>query len=81
MERDHRIEILRQILMCSADMHLITYDWVDGWDYPWPDFSTNQFCRDYKSVHEWEKARVANTDTAGGMLKPANTVTRKLPAD
>ncbi|KAJ5944705.1 hypothetical protein N7516_004873 [Penicillium verrucosum] len=74
--------MIRQILMCSADMHLITYDWVDGWDYPWPDFSTNQFCRDYQSVHEWGKARVAKTDTAGGMLlKPANAVTRKLPAD
>ncbi|KAK1141021.1 hypothetical protein N8T08_009594 [Aspergillus melleus] len=79
---DHCIEMLRQLLMCSADLHLITYDWVDGWDYPWPDFSENHFCRDYERVHSWGKSHLAKSDAPGGLiLKPVYAVTRKLPPD
>ncbi|KZF23305.1 hypothetical protein L228DRAFT_267314 [Xylona heveae TC161] len=79
---DHCIEMLRQLLMCSADLHLITYDWVDGVDHPWPDFSTNQFCRNYEDVHAWGKAHVVKSNYSGGLIpKPKNAITRKLPPD
>ncbi|KAK0625825.1 hypothetical protein B0T14DRAFT_405338, partial [Immersiella caudata] len=50
---DHCIEMLRQVLMCSADLHLIVYDWVEQVHYPWPDFGTDHMCRDYEQVHNW----------------------------
>ncbi len=79
---DHCIELLRQILMCSADLHIITYDWVDEWDFPWPDFSTNQFCRNYGDVYAWGEAHQFKTDVAGGAItRPAGAISRKLPPD
>ncbi|KAH9917538.1 uncharacterized protein B0H18DRAFT_1034076 [Fomitopsis serialis] len=42
---DHCIEMLRQVLMCNADVGLITFDWVAGFDVPFPNFSTLHKCR------------------------------------
>ncbi|KAJ7092102.1 hypothetical protein C8R43DRAFT_908184, partial [Mycena crocata] len=36
---DHCIEMLRQNSMCTADVGMITYEWVKNWSNPYPDFS------------------------------------------
>ena len=79
-EPDHCIEMLRQVLMCSADLHLISYDWVDEVDYPWPDFSLSRNCRNYEQVHEWGQRHTLLVSSADGMMRrPAGATTRKLP--
>ncbi|KAJ6597467.1 hypothetical protein DFH09DRAFT_972116 [Mycena vulgaris] len=50
---DHCVELIRQNLMCIADTGVITYEWVDGWDLPYPDFNTAHQCRNYDKVLEW----------------------------
>ncbi|KAG1805895.1 hypothetical protein EV424DRAFT_1647224 [Suillus variegatus] len=37
---DHCIEILRQNIMCRGDVTMLTYDWVEGVEDPFPNFST-----------------------------------------
>jgi len=77
---DHCIEMLRQVLMCSADLHLIVYDWVEQVHYPWPDFGTDHMCRDYERVHDWVKSRVTKTERADGLLeRPVNAVLKPVP--
>ncbi|CCM01727.1 uncharacterized protein FIBRA_03793 [Fibroporia radiculosa] len=53
---DHCLEMLRQNLMCHADIALITYDWVADFPKPFPDFSTVHQCRDFTKIQEWERA-------------------------
>lgn len=50
---DHCLEMLRQFVMCNADVGLVASHWVDGIDHPWPDFNTNKKCRDFKGILEW----------------------------
>ncbi|KAE9401368.1 hypothetical protein BT96DRAFT_773808, partial [Gymnopus androsaceus JB14] len=50
---DHCVEILRQELMCIADVGVITYEWVDGWELPYPDFNTVHQCRNFEKVLDW----------------------------
>ncbi|KAJ7104124.1 hypothetical protein B0H15DRAFT_766556, partial [Mycena belliarum] len=50
---DHCVELLRQNLMCIADTGVITYEWVDGWELPYPDFNTAHQCRNYEKVLDW----------------------------
>ncbi|KZT69700.1 hypothetical protein DAEQUDRAFT_785292 [Daedalea quercina L-15889] len=50
---DHCIEMLRQVLMCNADVGLITFDWVAGFEVPFPNFNTLHKCRDVEKVYEW----------------------------
>lgn len=39
--------------MCAADVGVITYDWLEGWDIPFPDFNTWHQCRNFDKILEW----------------------------
>ncbi|KAI8946933.1 hypothetical protein F4801DRAFT_31548 [Xylaria longipes] len=58
---DHCIEMLRQLIVCSADLHIIGYHWVEHVDYPWPDFSINRQCRNWDHVMDWIQQRKVMT--------------------
>lgn len=76
---DHCIEMLRQSVMCSADLHIITYDWVEKVDYPWPDFGISRSCRNYDALHDWAVKRTIDVDTADGFIyKPPGAAVRPL---
>ncbi|KAM7184129.1 protein of unknown function (DUF3328) domain containing protein [Naviculisporaceae sp. PSN 640] len=54
---DHCIDNIRQRLMCTADVGLIPFYWVNetgriGTD---PDFQQAHTCRDFKKLHAWMK--------------------------
>lgn len=36
---DHCIDIIRQNIMCVGDTSVITHNWVQGYQFPYPDFS------------------------------------------
>ncbi|KAL8660536.1 MAG: hypothetical protein Q9202_006459 [Teloschistes flavicans] len=67
---DHCIEILRQKLMCDADVGVITYNWVAIRGLPWPNFNVVHQCRNFDGVVEWGKRHNA----------PYNGVPLKRPA-
>ncbi|KAF8812984.1 hypothetical protein BYT27DRAFT_7181937 [Phlegmacium glaucopus] len=50
---DHCIEMIRQNLMCIADVGVISYDWVSGWEVPFPDFNTYHKCRNFDDILDW----------------------------
>lgn len=63
--------MLRQKLMCEADLHVFTYNWVDRAEHPWPDFSTTEMCRNYDAVLEWGLKNQAYTSAPGGYMDKA----------
>ncbi|KDR73859.1 hypothetical protein GALMADRAFT_71587, partial [Galerina marginata CBS 339.88] len=54
LDSDHCVEILRQDLMCSADVGMITFEWVKGHSHPYPDFNTQHKCRNFEKILAWE---------------------------
>ncbi|KAG2031721.1 hypothetical protein BDR03DRAFT_972024 [Suillus americanus] len=50
---DHCIEMLRQNLMCRGDVTMLTYDWVEGVQDPFPNFNTPHRCRNFEKVLNW----------------------------
>ncbi|KGO46103.1 Protein of unknown function DUF3328 [Penicillium expansum] len=52
---DHCIDMIRQKLMCSPDVGIITYVWAKGYKHPFPDFNIIHKCRDYSRLLEWVK--------------------------
>ena len=56
---DHCIEMLRQFVMCHADVGIVTSHWVEGRSRPYPDFSTAHRCRNFDVIHEWTEAHKA----------------------
>ncbi|KAF8244399.1 hypothetical protein K440DRAFT_558936, partial [Wilcoxina mikolae CBS 423.85] len=56
---DHCVDILRQFLMCTGDVGLITYHKLEGRKNPMPDFSTMHKCRKFDDIVNWvEEHRV-----------------------
>ena len=49
----HCVEMLRQLLMCNADVGIISFHWVKGYKRPYPDFNTWHQCRDFDQVLKW----------------------------
>lgn len=70
---DHCIEMLRQVLMCNADVGLITFDWVAGFDVPFPNFSTPHKCRDFEKVYQWYEENMVDLPMSR-MVRVGNVV-------
>ena len=47
--------MLRQVIMCNADVGVITHRWVQGHSRPYPNFNVNHQCRDFDKLQEWAK--------------------------
>ncbi|KAG2126596.1 hypothetical protein DEU56DRAFT_915983 [Suillus clintonianus] len=50
---DHCLEMIRQNIMCSADVTMITWDWVQGHSVPYPNFNTRHQCRNIEKIMNW----------------------------
>ncbi|KAG2038093.1 hypothetical protein BDR03DRAFT_805517, partial [Suillus americanus] len=51
---DHCIEMIRLNITCDADVTMITWDWVQGRDIPYPpNFITRHQCRNYEKILDW----------------------------
>ncbi|KAJ6036866.1 hypothetical protein N7540_001145 [Penicillium herquei] len=51
----HCVEMLRQFVMCHADVGVITHNWVEDYPRPYPDFNTWHQCRNFENVLQWAK--------------------------
>ena len=52
--------MIRQRLMCTSDIGLVTGVWVDSYGEPYPDFSTRHQCHDFEKVKEWATSHELN---------------------
>lgn len=50
---DHCIDILRQVLMCHADISVVTYEWIEDYRMPWPQFKMEHECRNWDAITDW----------------------------
>ncbi|KAG1768891.1 hypothetical protein EV702DRAFT_979147, partial [Suillus placidus] len=50
---DHCIEMIRQNIMCNADVTMITWYWVQGHAVPYPNFNTRHRCRNFEKIIDW----------------------------
>jgi hypothetical protein len=46
----HCMDILVQHIKCTASTDVITFNWVEGWDQPFPDFRNKHVCRDFEGI-------------------------------
>lgn len=65
--------MLRQKIMCDADVGVITYNWHPNHSYPVANFNTPHKCRAFDRVLDWSVARQAKTPD-GLLHKPKDAV-------
>lgn len=65
----HCTDMLAQDIMCHADADLVTYNWVDSQSSPFPDFSINRKCRDFRTLFEFVDERSVDSDKYERLMK------------
>ncbi|KAF2473007.1 uncharacterized protein BDR25DRAFT_283666 [Lindgomyces ingoldianus] len=53
MHLDHCIEILRENLMCQADVNVFTFHEKPGLEGFWPDYEQHHACRNFDQIRQW----------------------------
>lgn len=51
----HCIDLLRQSLMCSADLSLVYWEWRPERGHHSPNATTTHICRKWEGIHGWAK--------------------------
>ncbi|KZT04757.1 uncharacterized protein LAESUDRAFT_727628 [Laetiporus sulphureus 93-53] len=59
---DHCLETLRQHIMCASDIAVITYDWIEDFDKPFPNFNIVHQCRNFEKILEWTEENTLQID-------------------
>ncbi|TDZ19358.1 hypothetical protein Cob_v007661 [Colletotrichum orbiculare MAFF 240422] len=49
----HCFDVLAQALKCTSSADMITFNWVDKWEQPFPDFMNRKVCRDFDALLGW----------------------------
>lgn len=65
---DHCIDLLRQVIMCHADVGLIVFDDMGPKSSPVPRFSTDHKCRNFTAITEWVNNHDADNRPLFGRL-------------
>jgi hypothetical protein len=75
----HCLEALAQHLMCKPSFELITHNWIEKQNLPFPDFGVNKKCWDYEALLGWkEKNRHRDVEEKFEEMKPPQG-TKQLP--
>lgn len=77
----HCVEAIAEHLKCKPSFELITHNWIEQQNAPFPDFALNKKCWDYEAMLRWkEKNRHRDVEAKFKELKPpAGTVPLPLP--
>lgn len=67
--------------MCSSDLGIITYNFVEFRPEAWPDFNTIHQCRNFEDVLDWYHERELHATGTGShfITKSAGSVVVATP--
>ena len=78
---DHCIDMIRQIVMCNADVGLVGAVWVEGAPGPYPNFNTWHQCRNFDNILQWtyDHALTVNLEPESWPILPGSKVFKEAP--
>lgn len=75
----HCTDMLLQNLQCNANTEVLTLDWVEDRQAPWPDFSVNRKCRDFNTLVDWQLENAVDADKFDAMPVPKDAFVWQAP--
>ncbi|KAH8821356.1 hypothetical protein F5884DRAFT_827610 [Xylogone sp. PMI_703] len=70
LHTDHCIDVLRQAILCHADISLFTLEWSEAEPMPRADFSHEHICKDWRRIFEWAGERSIPEDKMKNLQHP-----------
>ncbi|KAI1206351.1 uncharacterized protein F4807DRAFT_439769 [Annulohypoxylon truncatum] len=80
---NHCVEMLRQHLMCHADLEPFTFNWREGQAKPYADFNIQKTCVDFDYLLEWSERNKdpRHEELWRALEKPEDALQKEAPAD
>ena len=75
----HCSYILLENLMCNANVDLITFNWMETQERPFPDFNIKHQCRDFETVRRWQENNAIEMEKWIAMKKPEDAISIPAP--
>lgn len=66
----HCVEILEENLVCNANLDVVTFNWKETQDRPFPDFSANKKCTNAEILVDWQVKNTLPADRASTFTRP-----------
>lgn len=66
----HCTEVLRENLICNANLDVITFNWKETQDKPYPDFDLNKKCTDLDVLVAWQEQNTLPVETSVNFTRP-----------
>ncbi|KAF6818875.1 DOPA-dioxygenase [Colletotrichum musicola] len=66
----HCLDVLAQAIKCTGSVDMITFNWVENWDQPFPDFLNHKVCRDFDALLDWVKDEAMDPKVFQKMKSP-----------
>ncbi|CAD6585149.1 MAG: hypothetical protein ASARMPRED_002025 [Alectoria sarmentosa] len=76
---DHCADLVRQNILCQADVSIITFDWVKGRKHPQPHYGNPKECRNYEDILAWAVENQAPVPPGNKIRKPDGAMEREMP--
>ncbi|KAK1960957.1 hypothetical protein LY78DRAFT_536367, partial [Colletotrichum sublineola] len=66
----HCFDILAQAIKCTGSVDMITFNWVENWEQPFPDFMNHKVCRNFDALLDWVSRNSMEPEVFQKMQKP-----------
>lgn len=68
--KDHCIELIRQVLMCHGDISVVTYDWLPDDPVPMPRWEMEHECVNWDKLDSWMYERRISMSAENMIVHP-----------
>ncbi|KAI0388970.1 hypothetical protein F5Y17DRAFT_165315 [Xylariaceae sp. FL0594] len=75
----HCTEVLRQNLLCNANLDVVTFVWKETQTLPYSDFDLNKKCVDADVLMDWQSVNTLPTERAINFTRPEGA--RQMPME
>jgi hypothetical protein len=76
---NHCVHVLLQNLLCESSVDLITYNWMEGLHFPFPDFDLTHQCRSFEALLDWQHDHMVDGRLYETISKPDDVVPLRPP--
>jgi hypothetical protein len=70
----HCTDLLLQNIQCTGNMDVLTFNWLEGELWPWPNFYVNHQCRDFDAIVKWQDENALPLMMGRNLTRPPGVV-------
>lgn len=59
-----------ELTYAVSRLDMITFNWVENWDQPFPDFMNHKVCRDFDALLDWVNEEAMDPEVFQKMKSP-----------